>query len=183
MIFSTSLYQLHFLFSMHLDGAMWLVLIGKVWIEYVTSRLIELGVGGPFLYSHIFVYSDLGGYNIGGVFLGLWNIVWSREHPKITEQWAGWMWVHNKLCYTTGIWVKYPTLTTGTPGGAMVKNLPTKAGDARDASLIPGSGRSPGEGNGNALQHSCLGNPIDREARRTAVYGWQRVEHDWARMY
>ena len=56
---------------MHLDGAMRLVLIEKVWIEYVTSRLIELGVGGPFPYSHIFVYSDLGGYNIGGVFLGL----------------------------------------------------------------------------------------------------------------
>ena len=35
---------------------------------------------------------------------------------------------------------------------------------AGDADLIPGLGRSPGEGNGNPLQHSCLGNPIDREA-------------------
>ena len=40
----------------------------------------------------------------------------------------------------------------------MVKNLPANAG------LIPGSGRFPGEGNGNPLQYSCLGNPMDREA-------------------
>ena len=158
---------------------MWLVLTEKLWVEYVTSRLIELGVGGPFLYSHIFVYSDLGGYNIGGVFLGLWNIVWSREHRRITEQWAGWMWVHNKLCYTTGIWVIYPILTIGTPGGAMVKNLPTKVGDARDASSASRSGRSPGEGNGNPLQHSCLANSMDRRAWQIIVH---RVVKSWTQM-
>jgi len=38
-------------------------------------------------------------------------------------------------------------------------------------SLIPGSGRSPGEGNGNVLQYSCLGNPTDREAWRATVHG------------
>ena len=41
----------------------------------------------------------------------------------------------------------------------MVKNLPVNAGDTRDAGSIPGSGRFPGEGNGNPLQYSCLGNP------------------------
>ena len=41
----------------------------------------------------------------------------------------------------------------------MVKNLPANAGDTRDASSIPGSGRSPGEGNGSLLQYSCLENP------------------------
>ena len=45
----------------------------------------------------------------------------------------------------------------------MVKNLPIKAGDARDVSWILGSGRSPGEGNGNPLQYSCLGNPMEEE--------------------
>jgi len=40
----------------------------------------------------------------------------------------------------------------------VVKNLPANAGDARDAGLIPGLGRSPGEGNGNPLQYSCLEN-------------------------
>ena len=47
------------------------------------------------------------------------------------------------------------------PGGSVVKNPPTKAGDM---GLIPGSGRSPGEGNDNPLQYSCLGNPMHRGA-------------------
>ena len=41
----------------------------------------------------------------------------------------------------------------------MVKNPPANAGDLRDASSVPGLGRSPGEGNGNPLQYSCLGIP------------------------
>ena len=58
---------------------------------------------------------------------------------------------------------------TGFPGGAVVKNPPANAGDPRDVGLIPGSGRSPGEGNGYPLQHSCLGNPMDR---RTSLVGY-----------
>ena len=46
----------------------------------------------------------------------------------------------------------------------MVKNLPANAGEVKDASLIPGSGRSPGEGHGNPLQDSRLRNPMDRGA-------------------
>ena len=46
----------------------------------------------------------------------------------------------------------------------VVKNLPANAGDTRDASSIPGSGRSPGGGHGNPLQDSCLENPMDRGA-------------------
>ena len=46
----------------------------------------------------------------------------------------------------------------------VVKNLPDNAGDRRDVGLIPGSRKSPGEGNGNPLQLSCLENPMDREA-------------------
>ena len=46
----------------------------------------------------------------------------------------------------------------------MVKNLPANAGDARDAGLIPGSGRSPEGGNGNTLHYSCLENSMDRGA-------------------
>ena len=44
----------------------------------------------------------------------------------------------------------------------MVKNLPVNAGDIGDMGSIPGMGRSPGEGNGNSLQYSCLGNLMDR---------------------
>ena len=45
------------------------------------------------------------------------------------------------------------------------------AGDARDTSLVPGSGRFPGEGNGNLLQYSCLGNPMDRRVWWATVQG------------
>ena len=46
----------------------------------------------------------------------------------------------------------------------LVKYLPANAGDTRDVGLIPGSGRSPGGGNGNPLQYSCLENSVDRGA-------------------
>ena len=55
-----------------------------------------------------------------------------------------------------------PTLPGGFPDGTMIKTPPANAGDAGDIGLIPGSGRSPGEGNGNPLQYSCLENPMDR---------------------
>ena len=51
----------------------------------------------------------------------------------------------------------------------MVKNLPANAGDIGDVGSIPGLGRSLGGGNGNSLQYSCLGNPMDREAWRATV--------------
>ena len=53
----------------------------------------------------------------------------------------------------------------------VVKSLPTTAGDIRDMGLIPGLERSPGEGNGNLLQYSCLKNPMDRGAWRATVHG------------
>ena len=53
------------------------------------------------------------------------------------------------------------TMTLGFRGGAVVKNLPVNAGDTGS---IPGSGRSPGEGNDNPLPYSCLENPMDRGA-------------------
>ena len=50
------------------------------------------------------------------------------------------------------------------PGGSVVKNPAANAGGTRDIGSIPGSGRSPGGGNGNKLQYSCLENSIDRVA-------------------
>ena len=52
-----------------------------------------------------------------------------------------------------------------------VKNLPASAGDVRDMGSVPGLGRSPGGGNDNPLQHSCLENSMDRGAWRATVYG------------
>ena len=53
----------------------------------------------------------------------------------------------------------------------MVENPPANTGDARDTGMIPGSERSPGEGNGNLLRYSCLGNSMDRGAWRATVPG------------
>ena len=62
-------------------------------------------------------------------------------------------------------------LCMGFPGGSVVENPPANAGDVRDIGLIPGSGRSPGGGNGNRLQSSCLQDPMDRGAWQTTVQG------------
>ena len=67
----------------------------------------------------------------------------------------------------------------GFPGGAVVKNPPAKAGDAGDLGSIPGLGRSPGEGNGNPLQYSCLENSMDRGAWPTTVH---KVSKNWTQL-
>ena len=54
--------------------------------------------------------------------------------------------------------------TLGFPGVSVVNNLPANAGNIGDTGLIPGSGRYPGEVNGNPYQYSCLGNPMQRGA-------------------
>ena len=61
--------------------------------------------------------------------------------------------------------------TLGSPGGTMVNNLPSNAGYTRDTGSIPGLGRSPGVGNGNPLQYSCLENSMDRGVWQATVYG------------
>ena len=65
----------------------------------------------------------------------------------------------------------------GSPSGSVVKNPPAKAGDA---GLIPGSGRSPGEGDGNRLQYSCLEIPWIEEPGALQSMGLQRAGHNSA---
>ena len=60
----------------------------------------------------------------------------------------------------------------GFPGGAVVKNLPTtNARDPGNSGSIPGLGRSPGVGNGNPLQYSCLEDSVDRGVWWATVHG------------
>ena len=66
---------------------------------------------------------------------------------------------------------RHYTNTRGFPGDSVVKNLPANVGDTGDWGSIPGSGRPPEEGNGNSLQYSCLGNPMDRGAWWTKFMG------------
>ena len=69
---------------------------------------------------------------------------------------------------TQTIWYKLRTWGSGFPGGSEVKASACNAGDPGS---IPGLGRSPGEGNGNPLQYSCLENPMDRESWWATVHG------------
>ena len=84
------------------------------------------------------------------------------------------------------LWVNgymYTQTHTHTHGGSLVaqlvKNPPASAGDVRDVGSVPGSGRSPEEGNGNPLRSSCLENPTDRGAWQTRVH---RVTKTQARL-
>ena len=74
----------------------------------------------------------------------------------------------------------------GLPGGGMQKNLPANARDTGNMNSIPGSGRSPGEGNGNPLQYSCLESPMDRGAWQTTVLGIAKSQtwlSNWAHIH
>ena len=67
----------------------------------------------------------------------------------------------------------------GFPGGAVVKNLPDRAGDAGVTGSIPGLGRSPGEGNDNPFQYSCLENFLDRGVWLATVHG---IVKNWTQL-
>ena len=68
-------------------------------------------------------------------------------------------------------------MVVGSQVTPLVKTLPANARDTWDIASIPEWGRSPGEGNGNPLQYSCLGNPMDRRAWQPIVHG---VAKSWA---
>ena len=65
----------------------------------------------------------------------------------------------------------------------MVKNLSANEGDTGDLGSVPGLGRSPGIGNGNPLQRSCLENPTDRGVWQATVHGVAKVGRDQACMH
>ena len=86
------------------------------------------------------------------------------ENPRDREAW--WAAIYG----VTQSWTRLKRLSSsspcfvGFPGGSVVKNLPGNTGDSEGMTLIPGSGRFPGGGNGNPLQYSHLGNPMNRGA-------------------
>ena len=68
----------------------------------------------------------------------------------------------------------------------VIKNLPANAGGAGDAALIPGSGRSPGGGNGDSFQYSCLENSMGRGAWQATAHGAAKSRtrlSDWAQAH
>ena len=81
-------------------------------------------------------------------------------------------WVYNDFQHFLKVWASQAVL--------VVTNPPANAGDLGDAGSFPGLGRSPGEGNGNPLQYSCLGNSMDRGAWRATVH-WVTKSRTWLR--
>ena len=83
-------------------------------------------------------------------------------------------------CTINGVefyWLISPLmLHKGFPGGAVVKNPPANAGDARDRGSVPGCSRSPGGGKDNPFQYSCLENSVDRGAWWATVDGFPKIE-------
>ena len=69
----------------------------------------------------------------------------------------------------------------GFPSGSVVKNLPANTGPAGNVGLVSGLGRSPGGGNGNSIQYSCLKkNPRDRGAWQVTAHGVEKIGHNQA---
>ena len=103
-------------------------------------------------------------------FISVHKDIWTRM--VITEWRVIANIVNNLGVHQYGIgWINYGISTHGNKvqqSGSVVKNLPTSEEDTGSVSWL---GRSPGEGNGNLLQYSCLGNPMDRRAWQVAVYG------------
>ena len=108
------------------------------------------------------------------------KICWRRDGLPTPVSWPG---EFNELCSLWGR--KAPDMTVwlllrASQVALVVKNLPTMQ-ETRDAGSLPGLGRSPGLGNGNPLQHSCLGNAMNRGAWRATVHGaiksWTQVSN------
>ena len=72
----------------------------------------------------------------------------------------------------------YRLTVSGFRSGSVMKNMPASTGDTGNMGSIPGSRRSPGGGNGNPLQYSCLENPVDRRTWRGTVHRVTQIESD-----
>ena len=122
---------------------------------------------------------------------------WATTQVSIKEDWLNELWDIRRMNYGTFVeWIMgllskilwnikknkrqcllCASFYVGFPKSSVIKESACNAGDLTS---IPGSGRSPGEGNGNPLHYSCLENPMDRGAWQATVYGVTRVSHDWA---
>ena len=117
---------------------------------------------------------QLSGRTIGHSFRQKWANVVQQEN--IYNTWTLYL-IHFKIMYF--FCLSFFFIISGFPGGTVVKNPSVNAGDSREPGLIPGSGRSPGEGNGNPLQYSCWETPWTEEPDGLQFKGSQRVRHYW----
>ena len=119
-----------------------------------------------------YCWSHVRFYQINGkMYVQQW---WLIVVHGLTCSWlVGSSWIRDRTSVSyIGRWV-----LQGFPGVTVLKNLPANAGDAPDASLISGPGKSPGGGNDNPLQYTCLENSINRGAWQATVHG---VAKNWS---
>ena len=95
----------------------------------------------------------------------------SSVFSNTTVQTPQWRSSNTTVIVLHELFLTCPFHSMGSPGGTVVKNPPASAGDTGVAGSILGLGRSPGEGNGNPLQYSCLGNSMNRGAWWATVHG------------
>ena len=107
----------------------------------------------------------------------LWGLIEKKKSTYFSSRLAWSSAGHEDTrTYTRSLVFDCEHIDLGFPGVLVSKESACNAGDQGS---IPGLGRSPEEGNGNPLQHSCLENPMDRGAWWTTVHGVARVGHDW----
>ena len=127
--------------------------IGTIWLG--NSAPLCLSKGKEDVHTKIYMWK----------FIAAWFITTpNRRQPKcpLTGESINNFWCIHKIEYDP----------CGSDGKESACNVGTLGS-------IPGSGRSPGEGNGNPLQYSCLGNSMDKRAWQATVHGVERVRHDW----
>ena len=109
----------------------------------------------------------------------IFNLLYKTNMKSTVDPWTKWVWTMQVHLYADFFLVV--NITVLRLPLYLSDNPSANVGDARDVGLIPGSERSPGEGNGNLLLCSCLENPMDRGAWWATVHGVTRVRHNWAR--
>ena len=134
---------------------LWELALQAVWAQTLTTLLLKLQTY-PWIKSPLHFYGTSGLLPLTNLFLSHLLTPTTRTLPPCRQH-----------CSTPPI-IKILLMSLGFPGGSEVK---ASACNARDLGSIPGLGRSPGEGNGNPLQYSCLENPTDREACWATVHG------------
>ena len=100
----------------------------------------------------------------------IWRILWTEELSRLQSIGS----VTQSLTRQKRLSTHALCIYGGFPGSAVGKESATNAGDTRDASLIPRLGRSPGGGNGNPLQYSCLKNSMNGGACQAIVHGIEK---------
>ena len=147
----------------------------KVRVECFVNQL-----GFYSFYKLFFVFGEYSDVNSIQLIVLRRNISKYNKITKLSAHWVTWSIMNLRpikrlLQEQNDVLWTYKVVKLGFPHSSIGKNSSCNAGDL---GLIPGSGRSSGEGNGNPLQYSCLENPMDKGAWQATVHGIARVCHD-----